>query len=112
MSADALASAQTVRFEFRTPATNESGTQWQRFYGQQPWETDKFDFSVNGHVVDKWEFIQPNHNERDYWIWGVAFNVPATWLKVGKNSFEIRLAEREEQIAWGLVFVRMDLFKK
>lgn len=111
-SAKALASAKTVRLEFRTPQTNTRDYRWWKLYGGQPWETDQYEFRVNGRSLEKWEFIRAGRNPADYWMWGVRFDVPAEWLRAGDNSVELQLKEREPQIGWGLTFVHVDLFQQ
>jgi len=111
-STEALALAKSVRFEFRTPQTNTRDYQWWELYNAQPWETDRYEFKVNGHAVVNWEFIQRGAFATDYWIWGIRFDVPAEWLTKGDNTIEMKLKERESQIGWGLTFVHVDLFKQ
>lgn len=105
-----------VRFEFRTPRGNAAPyeTKWPHLYNAQPWETDVYEFKVNGHIVQAWELIcreHPNMRERDYWHWGVRFDAPAEWLNTGENCVAVRLASRDPDVGWGVTFVYVDLFQ-
>lgn len=110
---DTLASAKFVRFEFRTPQDNTRNYKWYKLYGDQPWETDRYEFTVNGRAVPQWQFIQRNSSmkERDYWMWGLRFDVPADWVEPGDNVVQLCLAQRDPMIAWGCTFVHVDLFR-
>ena len=116
-SADALASSEFVRFELRTPRDNaaphEPNPGWRRIYGGQPWETDRYEIKINGHVVPKSQLIpRISSNKHEYWQWGVRFDAPAELLRADDNLLEMRITYREPDIAWGLIFVRLDLFSR
>ena len=112
-SQEALSAAATVRMEFRTPPTNAGGYRWKHLYCAQPWETDQYEFKVNGHLVEKWQFIGRDAYPTDYWIWGIRFEVPADRLKAGDNIVQMLLKWREPMIDWRVpTFVHVDLFKQ
>ena len=109
---DAITQATAIRFELRTPQTNTRDYPWWKLYGSQPWETDQYEFMVNGQSPQQWQFIQRNSSmkERDYWIWGLQFDVPADWVEAGNNTVRLRLSKRDPMLEWGCAFVHVDLF--
>ena len=114
-SAEALVSAQFVRIELRTPRDNalphEPVKAWIAVYGGTPWETDRYEFNVNGHDAPQWELISRlSAAKNEYWHWGVRCDVAAEWLRAGDNLLKMKITYREPEIAWGLCFVRVDLF--
>ena len=109
---EALKTAATVRFEFRTPQTNAPDYRWKELYAMLPWGTDRYAIQVNGRNIDQVDYISVRRTGSEYWHWGISFDVRADSVKPGDNDVRLQLAERDPMIGWGLAFVHVDLFYK
>ncbi|MAE64211.1 MAG: hypothetical protein CMJ18_08030 [Phycisphaeraceae bacterium] len=111
-----LRTARTVRFELRTPRTNERGYEYHEHYGRMPSESDRYEARLNGVEVGSISFIDNAYGSAaaaqpgdDFWFCGIYFDVPASIVTPGPNALSLQLTERDPDVRWGLVLVDIDL---